>query len=891
LASRLSSMLVRDGIVGVKRLEKAFRRQVVYGGNLDTVLLEMGLIAEERLSQYLALSSGLPPASRAELPDDRLELVRSLLPETLAGKHRVVPLGSDDGSIRVAVHSPVDMAQLEDLADEIDCALQPLIVPEYRWHVWFGRVYGGIPLERFVNLAQEMDAYAAVSPVGRAQTVIVSEEPEVAQVLPPSSEQNPTLPMDIPFVDEAIAVEAIIQDRQSSRRNTLIGLQPARAQTAEPLPPDIDSTVEDPPYRDTLPPIDSSQTPVTPGRSPVPGVQSTAKSMDPFATLPLPPPLKKPAATSTRSTRSIAVIADDNAEVIARKSAPTIERPSGPKIAYSELSEVAPPSAPIQVAPIAPTRLPSESGDKVERESPLSPLLARQVLTSADDRDSVFVTLLRAARYRTRFAGLLTVQGGAAIGRIALAEPSIDTKAFSTVLIPLDMASPFRTAFVSKQPYVGSFQSADALDLMLRRMGGVAPAAGLIIPVVVRDRVVALVVAHRLEREISLADIADVLSLERPVTEALTRVIMRSKVSSDSSSGSSSAIFEAPAPAPIATPRTITQPVAAQPIATAVPVAVKSDAGDATRSLRGPTIRSIATVEYGTEVSITADEPRAITDVLDEVVGPSPALAEDAMDEAIERIVEAMPLVIARFPGKLRVDRFSVSGRPLRAAQYGGLLELVVRMGDASTELLVQKMAAPQRDIRFYATVCAVELRPKRAVNSLVERLFDNDFGVRACAIEALHGYPLKDLETALVHTRHALHSDDIDRVAAACHATAEIADVGAFSDLLAAMARGERFADHARAAMMWLSRQDFGTSDKKWRKWWEDHRRKHRMEWLIDALGHKEDSLRKAAIDDLRRLTGEYFGFHHDLGKKERDAAQARWQTWWQETGARRFA
>src|SRR5947209_5806722 len=62
MPSRLSSLLVRDGLVGVKRMEKAFQRQVIYGGSLDTILLEMGLVPEDRLTQYLALASGLPPA-------------------------------------------------------------------------------------------------------------------------------------------------------------------------------------------------------------------------------------------------------------------------------------------------------------------------------------------------------------------------------------------------------------------------------------------------------------------------------------------------------------------------------------------------------------------------------------------------------------------------------------------------------------------------------------------------------------------------------------------------------------------------------------------------------------------------------------------------------------
>ena len=52
MPSRLSSLLVRDGLVGVKRMERAFQRQVIYGGTLDTILLEMSAVPEERLLQY-----------------------------------------------------------------------------------------------------------------------------------------------------------------------------------------------------------------------------------------------------------------------------------------------------------------------------------------------------------------------------------------------------------------------------------------------------------------------------------------------------------------------------------------------------------------------------------------------------------------------------------------------------------------------------------------------------------------------------------------------------------------------------------------------------------------------------------------------------------------------
>jgi hypothetical protein len=90
-------------------------------------------------------------------------------------------------------------------------------------------------------------------------------------------------------------------------------------------------------------------------------------------------------------------------------------------------------------------------------------------------------------------------------------------------------------------------------------------------------------------------------------------------------------------------------------------------------------------------------------------------------------------------------------------------------------------------------------------------------------------------------------------------------------------MAHVTKNAGMETAALSALTKADFGTSERKWRKWWDLSRKRHRIEWLIEGLGHKEDAIRETAINVLRRLTGEYFGYHHDLPRKEREEANQR--------------
>lgn len=865
MSSRLSSLLVRDGLVGVKRMEKAYQRQVIYGGSLDTTLLEMGLVSEDRLTQYLALASGLPPATRAECNVFDAEAVK-LCPEHLALQHRVVPLSLEDGSLRALVHDPVDMGLLEELADQLDVPVQPLIVPEYRWHMVLTRNYGGLTTARFSTLARAADASPITSPVGRARTVIVDgEEHQVVDVrspiVRPVAPDHATMKMHAPepvggpppatrtpTVRTLTAAASVAMERSGERRVT----------QQVPVAPPPARTPTDPP-------------PMAPAPARAPTIEMTAE--EPADGEGPPPPITARSKTGEMSAQTVAAhyaeVEARRLEAEERRSATTTVRDSGP------ISGPTSDGVPRRPLVSGNTPLPAPPVPDVPDDgSPLNVPTARALMSAATDRDKVFTILLRALRSRTRWAGLLTVQGGAAIGRVALAEDGVDTSAMSSVLIPLDATSPFQSTTHARHPYVGPVASGNTdIDVMIARMGGEVPPTALLLPILLRDRCIALAIAHRLREPVTLAEVTELLPLAAATADALGRLIVRSKSVGYRVPSQSDATPEVEAD------DVATKKVQKKTVEWSVPAA--------------PAGVNPAEVPHAVAAagSIAVATTRPIEAVLDDVEGDDDVKMESAIADAVSRAEEVVPRLLARFPGRLRVDRYQVSGRALRPVQYGGLLELVVRLGAPVSELLLEKMGDSRRDVRFYATVCTAAIRPRSAVYALVERLFDADYGVRSAAIEALSGYPLRDLDLAMVRCRHALHSDDLERLAAASQAIAELADVAAIPDLIDVVGRDSKRADFARRALVALTRCDFGTSERKWRKWWEEHKERHRIEWLIAALGHKDVALRGAAAEDLRRLTGEFFGFDPGHGRREREDAHRRWSQWWNETGRDRFA
>jgi len=854
MPSRLSSLLVRDGLVGVKRMERAFQRQVIYGGTLDTILLEMSAVPEERLLQYLSLATGLPPATRSETERFDAEAVR-VCDENVARQFQVAPLDYDGETLRVLVKEPVDFSVLEELADELGKPIQPMVVPEYRYHVVADRAYGRETDSRFVALLRRAEEERSPTPVGKAQTVIVdaadgsdSDHVVVDVGLPPATKPRRTLEMNTDSVRAAAARAASQTDSERGAAAPVETAAPA-AKTAAPVPP-AEAAPDAPAAANgtgNLVREVAAQAVDVRSMSPSDGVPRT---VDPVS--------------SGETTQPRAVQARGSMEISAQQPVEP-RRPSRSIKVAAEARAEAP----------APSRPPTGASTLVPQ--PISAAEAIDRLAAAESRDEIFAALVQAVRSRAWYAGIMTVQTGAVLGRVAIAGSEVDIDGISSVLIPLDAETAFRQAVTSSSPYIGPVATHDEqIDGMIRRMGGVVPPAALLMPVSLRNRVVALVIGHRGADSISVAEVSELLPLAGAAADAVSRLILSAK-----KAGYRPALETGPTPrfepeeVPVKrAPEQRGNGAAAEKGEWTVPDTVKTPTLDFAAQPQPPERR-----EPAADIDSLLDKVESDEDVDGRATA---ALMRQAPD-AIERIGE-------RFPGKLSVDRYELGGRALRAERHGALLGLVVKLGTASSNMLVERMSDNNRDVRYYATLCTGELRPRSALPALVDRLFDQDYGVRNAALAALSGYPARELEPALERARRLLHSDDKARCKAAAGALGELGDVASIPDLLDTVSRRDEAGEAARQALSQLTRQNFGSNARKWRAWWSKHKGQHRLEWLIEALAHKDSSLRSAAAEELRRITGEYFGFHHDMSKRERDEARKRWGRWWGETGRHRF-
>jgi len=295
--------------------------------------------------------------------------------------------------------------------------------------------------------------------------------------------------------------------------------------------------------------------------------------------------------------------------------------------------------------------------------------------------------------------------------------------------------------------------------------------------------------------------------------------------------------------------------------------------------------------------------------------GALPSVIVDVGDE-VERIVDAMrdagpedemailpllavgeavlPALAREFPGRLWFDRSVPHKRAPAGRDISAIARAFVAFGRRSVPYIVPLLDHEDDEVRYYATALASEFVHPDLVRPVGSRIFDSDSGVRSNAYRALSVLYACEVEfMQLIERLRASARDerDLEFQVASVDALGRLRDADSIEFLISLLDREENSLLRAtHASLVRLSCQDFGVTAKKWRAWFDKNSERHRVEWLIDSLMHSDERLRRRAIDELKHLTQEYFGYDSELPKKDREAAQRQYRAWWQRVGFRLF-
>ena len=110
----LGLTLVEGGLITQDQWHQAVESSRADGRRPEQFLVERGWLSEYQVTLFSSLHLGVPyvNVNSEDIQPEALELV----PEEIARKHRVIPIGVENGVLKVAMEDPKDLEALDDLA-------------------------------------------------------------------------------------------------------------------------------------------------------------------------------------------------------------------------------------------------------------------------------------------------------------------------------------------------------------------------------------------------------------------------------------------------------------------------------------------------------------------------------------------------------------------------------------------------------------------------------------------------------------------------------------------------------------------------------------------------------------------------------------------------------
>ncbi|MCK8825278.1 GspE/PulE family protein [Fuchsiella alkaliacetigena] len=142
---KLGEILIQMGKITEKELVQALAKQKG-DKRLGVVLKEMNLVTEEDVMAALELQLGIPRVNLRKFIIDS-EVVK-MIPESMAKRHKLIPIKLKDDVLTVAMVDPVDVMALDDVKAHTDCEMKPLIASEKEIKYAIDQYYGS---EEVVN--------------------------------------------------------------------------------------------------------------------------------------------------------------------------------------------------------------------------------------------------------------------------------------------------------------------------------------------------------------------------------------------------------------------------------------------------------------------------------------------------------------------------------------------------------------------------------------------------------------------------------------------------------------------------------------------------------------------------------------------------------------------
>ena len=128
MSQRLGDLLVREKVINNDQLEEALKKQKETGGRLGSVLVKLGFLSDEEVTNFLSRQYGVPAINLQFFEIDHN--VVKLIPQDTARKHQILPLSRVGASLTIAMVDPTNVFAMDDIKFMTGFNIEPVVASE-----------------------------------------------------------------------------------------------------------------------------------------------------------------------------------------------------------------------------------------------------------------------------------------------------------------------------------------------------------------------------------------------------------------------------------------------------------------------------------------------------------------------------------------------------------------------------------------------------------------------------------------------------------------------------------------------------------------------------------------------------------------------------------------
>jgi type IV pilus assembly protein PilB len=155
MSQRIGDLLVKEKVITVEQLNKAVEVQRETGARLGSVLVKLGFVNDEDVTNFLSRQYGVPAINLSYFEID--PSVVKLIPYETAKRYEVLALSRVGASLTLAMVDPTNVFAMDDIKFMTGFNIEPVVASEQAIVEQIERVYGAATETSLESVMQQFD--------------------------------------------------------------------------------------------------------------------------------------------------------------------------------------------------------------------------------------------------------------------------------------------------------------------------------------------------------------------------------------------------------------------------------------------------------------------------------------------------------------------------------------------------------------------------------------------------------------------------------------------------------------------------------------------------------------------------------------------------------------